>query len=138
MDKLQRKELAVECMQRLGIYKPYIRKFKSGGKVTQFENFGGYYIDSQSELAAKIREVEAEYDVTVYAVTNSIVEGMYCHSMLCIGDYAGFGVEDYLDQVPMYNEFYVHAYVWNKDCPQCSEFGDIYVQTFGGGLKRLY
>ena len=92
MDKLQRKELAVECMQRLGIYKPYISKFKSCGQVTQFENFGGYYIDRESELEAKIREVETEYDITVYAVTDSIVEGMHCYSMLCIGSDDGCSV----------------------------------------------
>ena len=138
MDKLQRKELAIECMQRLGIYKPYISKFKSRRQVTQFENFGGYYIDSESELEAKIREVEAEYDITVYAVTDSIVEGMRCYSMLCIGSDDDCSVEDYLDQVPLHNEFYIYAYVWNRDCPQCSEFGDIYVKAFGGGIKRLY
>ena len=29
------------------------------------------------------------------------------------------------------------AYVWNKDDDQCSEFGSITVQSFGGGIRRI-
>ena len=29
------------------------------------------------------------------------------------------------------------AYVWNKDAADCSEFGDICVKSFGGGIKRV-
>ena len=36
------------------------------------------------------------------------------------------------------NTFYAFAYVWNKDCEWCSEFGTIGVKSFGGGLKRIY
>ena len=30
-----------------------------------------------------------------------------------------------------------YAYVWNKKDEWCSEFGDIIVQSFGGGIRRI-
>ena len=29
------------------------------------------------------------------------------------------------------------AYVWNKDDDWCSEFGNVTVKSFGGGIKRI-
>ena len=40
MDKIQQKEIAVQCLEKLDIYKPYIRKFKSKtGTPCFFENY---------------------------------------------------------------------------------------------------
>ena len=33
--------------------------------------------------------------------------------------------------------FYAYAYVWNVTDDYCSEFGDIVVHSFGGGIKRI-
>lgn len=33
--------------------------------------------------------------------------------------------------------FYAYAYVWNVDDDYCSEFGDIVISCFGGGIKRI-
>jgi hypothetical protein len=45
-------------------------------------------------------------------------------------------VEDVLDPISS-KEFYAFAYVWNKSDDWCSEFGDIVVFSFGGGIKRI-
>ena len=38
---MTQKEKAIECMEKLNIYKPYIKKFEDDGTVTLFEGFGG-------------------------------------------------------------------------------------------------
>lgn len=34
--------------------------------------------------------------------------------------------------------YYAFAYVWNKTNESLSELGDIFVKSFGGGIKRIY
>jgi hypothetical protein len=36
------------------------------------------------------------------------------------------------------NQFYTYSYVWNETVPWYSEFGDIVVKSFGGGIRRVY
>ena len=35
------------------------------------------------------------------------------------------------------NRFYAFAYVWNQTDESLSEFGDVVVQSFGGGIRRI-
>ena len=35
------------------------------------------------------------------------------------------------------NIYFALAYVWNKDCEWCSEFGTIVIRSFAGGIKRV-
>ena len=86
---MTQKEVAIECMKNLNIYKPYIRKFEKDGTITLFERFGGYYIDeyNEPELLKKIKEFEAEYECIVYAVTHEFFMFGECYSFLCISKY---------------------------------------------------
>jgi hypothetical protein len=45
-------------------------------------------------------------------------------------------VNECLDRINS-KEFYAFSYVWNKSNDMFSEFGDIVVKSFGGGLKRI-
>ena len=72
---MTQKELAIQCLEKLGIYKPYIRKFKS--KQTMpcfFENFGGFWADQEETLWTKIKAIQDEYGCLVYAVTHERTE----------------------------------------------------------------
>ena len=63
---MTQKEMAVACLEKLDIYKPYIRKFKSkAGTPCFFENFGGFYVDQEPEIYEKVKEVEIVYNVLV-------------------------------------------------------------------------
>ena len=136
MDKVQQKEIAVSCLEKLNIYKPYIRKFKSkAGIPCFFENFGGFYVDQEPEIWNKVKEVEKENGGLVYALTHEQTSFGECWSMLYVPKDCE-GVEDVLDPINS-KEFYVFAYVWNKSDDWCSEFGDIVVRSFGGGIKRI-
>lgn len=133
---MTQKELAIECMQKLDIYKPYINKFKKDGTVTLFERFGGYYIDEyqEPELLKKIKEFEAETGSLVYAVTHEIFEFGECYSFLCVSKYE----EDWKYTLEaQFGKAYAFAYVWNKDFEYYSEYGTITVASFAGGIVRI-
>lgn len=132
---MTQKEKAIECMQQLNIYKPYIKKFEKDGTVTLFERFGGYYIteDQEPELLDKIKEFEEETGSLVYAVTHEFFEYGECYSFLCVSKYKedwDYTIEDGMAYKIAW------SWVWNKTAEYCSEFGSIGVQSFGGGICR--
>jgi hypothetical protein len=137
MDKIQQKELAVRCLEMLDIYKPYINKFKSKAALPCFfEHYAGFYVDQEPEIYNKMKEVEEEHGFLVYALTHEITDMGETWSMLCV-PHDNDGPEDVIGRFNQ-NEFYAFAYVWNKSNPIFSEFGDIVVKSFGGGLKRIH
>ena len=114
---IAKKEKAIELMKRLDIYKPYIKGFRESDKVCFFEGFGGFWIDQEPEVYAKMKAIEKK-----------------CYSFLIVSDYP----EEWDDLMnDDGNRHCAYAYVWNKDDEWCSEFGDIIVQSFGGGIKRV-
>ena len=137
MDKAQQKEIAIKCMEKLDIYKPYINKFKSAATLPCFfEHYAGFWVDQEPEIYNKMKEVESESGVLVYALTHEITDLGETWSMLCIPSDCE-SIEDCIGRFNQ-NEFYAFSYVWNKSNPIFSEFGDIVVKSFGGGLKRIH
>ena len=129
-----KKQKAIELMQKLDIYKPYIKGFKDKTNVCFFEFFGGYWAYQEPELMAKIKEFETQYNVLVYAVTHEYTNFGECYDFLYIPDYKSDWKYMLMPQKTM---FYVSAYVWNKSDDMCSEFGTIGIRSFGGGIKRV-
>ena len=128
---------AIEIMGKIDIYKPYIEKFKKDGTVTLYEEYAGFYIedDNEKELFAKIKEIEAKHGCLVYAVTHEHTMFGECYDLLIITKYKN----EWRDLLcySSDNKHVVFAYVWNKDDEWCSEFGDITVKSFGGGIRRV-
>ena len=136
----EKKKKAIEIMELLDIYSPYIRAFEEKDVVTFFEGFGGYYLtESEKELYDKVREFEKECNGVVYAIIHNRVDGDECYSFLYVPDYENDW--EYLCEAvsadEANNEYYVASYVWNKSYDWDSEFGDIGVRSFGGGIKRF-
>lgn len=129
------KQEAIKYLKRLGIFKPYIDGFKTENKVCFFEEFGGFWLYQEPEVAAKVRAFEEETGNLVYAVTHEYTSFGELWDFLYISKY----VEDGTDFVyPQGNShFIVDAYVWNKDADYCSEFGSIGIVSMGGGIKRV-
>ncbi|MBO7528036.1 MAG: hypothetical protein J6T74_09160, partial [Clostridia bacterium] len=70
----------------------------------------------------------------VYAITHEITEIGEFYDFLIVSNYK----EEWDDLVGNYKgNFYAYAYVWNKDDDYCSEFGDVIIQSFGGGIRRI-
>ena len=129
-----KKEKAIQLLKEMDIYKPYIKGFENSGRVCFFENYGGFWIDQEPELYAKMKEIEKKYNCLVYAVTHEFTPLGECYSFLIVTDYRSEW------KTLMYTEGSKHtafAYVWNKDDDWSSEFGSVMVQSFGGGIRRI-
>src|SRR5574344_1339138 len=124
----------IELMNKLDIYKPYIKGFKDKNSVCFYENFGGFWAYQEPELMAKIKEIEETYNILVYAVTHEYLEFGECYDFLYVSDYKSEWKYTLISQKEI---FYSYAYVWNKTDDFCSEFGTIGVFSFGGGIKRV-
>lgn len=130
----QKKDKALEVMQTMDIYKPYIKDFQDEDNVCFFENFGGYWVFQEPEIEAKMKEIEKKYNCLVYAITHEFTEFGELYDFLIITDYKS----EWKNLVHSYgNKHTAFAYVWNKDDEWCSEFGSITVQSFGGGIRRI-
>lgn len=128
------KEWAIRMLGALNIYKPYIDDFKSKDKVCMFEEFGGFYIYQYPELAEKVRAIEDAYNIKVYAITHEFSKFGELYDFLYVSNKKSEWKEPFWED----NVAYVFAYVWNKSDNFCSEFGEIGVACFGGGIKRIY
>ena len=130
----ERKIKAIELLKQLDIYKPYIEGFKEKDQVCFFERFGGYWVDQEPEVYNKMKEVEAQFNCTVYAITHEYTEFGECYSFLLVTRYK----QEWKNLVVSENgTHYAFAYVWNKDDDWCSELGTIGVKSFGGGIARV-
>lgn len=130
----EKKSKALEIMKKFDIYKPYIKGFEKDNLVCFFENFGGYWVDQEPELMEKMIALEKEYNCLCYAITHEYTEFGECYDFLIITDYK----EEWKTLVQQFQDKHsAFAYVWNKDDDYCSEFGDIVIQSFGGGIKRI-
>ncbi len=122
-------------MKQLDIYQPYIDGFKNDGYVCYFERFAGFWDFQNHELEAKRKEIEKKYNCLVYAITHEYLEGDELYSFLLVTDYPEEW--DYLLQDAGHHEHYATAYVWNKSCDWCSEFGDVVIEHAFGGIRRV-
>lgn len=132
--KTKQKEKAMELMNKMDIYKPYIKGFRENDQVCFFEQFGGFWVDQEPEIYNKMQEIEKEYNCKVYAITHEYTEFGEMYSFLIVTAYQ----EEWNNLVySKGNQHTTFAYVWNKDDDWCSEFGSVTVQSFGGGIKRI-
>ena len=133
---MNQKEIAIECLKKLDIYKPYIRKFEKEDMPTFFERCAGFYLFNEPVLQDKVKKVQEEYGVLVYAITHEWFEFGECWSFLCCSK-STESMEDCLVDTMYPGTFYAFAYVWNQDDDHLSEFGDIVVKSYGGGIRRV-
>lgn len=133
-----RKEKAIELLQQLNIYNPYIIGFKAKKqKVCYFEQFGGFWVYQQPEIEKKMKELETEYNITIYAITHEYTSFGECWSFLYVSNHK-YEWDEHVVPMGIKGGFYADAYVWNKDDDICSEFGQIGIQAFGGGIRRVF
>ena len=133
---MNQKEIAIECLKKLDIYKPYIRKFENEDMPTFFERCAGFYLLNDPVLHTKVKQLEKENEVLVYALTHEWFDFGECWSMLCVPKLANT-IDDCLLKTSQPNNFYAFAYVWNQDTDRLSEFGDIVVKSYDGSIRRI-
>ena len=98
------------------------------------EPWGGLYeFSANEELNAKIKEIEEEYGLLVYAVLHGNYEFGECYSLLYVPKQRAEWNNDKDELL----DGWAMAYVWNKSVDYCSEFGSIGVSPLFGGLRRV-
>lgn len=130
----QRKWQATQYLKTLNIFKPYIEEFEKNSTVTMFERYAGFWAWQYPELQNKIKELETRHNCTVYAITHEYTDFGECYSFLVVTKYKQEWKT--LLTKDKSGTFYAFAYVWNKDCDWCSEFGTVGVKSALGGLRR--
>lgn len=134
MNAEQRKLQGTQFLKELKIYEDYRKEFENNSTVTMFERYVGYWAWQYPELQAKIKEIETQYNCTVYAITHEYFEFGECYSFLIVTKYKQEW--KHLLEKDSDGTFYVYAYVWNKDMDYCSEFGTIGIKSAFGGIRR--
>ncbi|MCM1440802.1 MAG: hypothetical protein NC131_16610 [Roseburia sp.] len=135
MEKATKKDKALELMKRLDLLDGFIKDFKEQDLVCYFERFAGFWTYQDKELEAKRKEIEEKYKCLVYAITHEIIQGDEMYSFLIVSNYPDEW--EYALQDAGINKHYATAYVWNKSCDWCSEFGDVLIEHAFGGLRRI-
>jgi hypothetical protein len=117
----------------LDLYAPYIKAFKDRDEIFMSEMTGGVYeFSGDTELVAKIKEFEAEYNALVYHVIRTFTQFGELYNFLYVSDYD----EEWVIENEDITAGYSLAYVWNKTDEWCSEFGSIGVRGKFGGIVR--
>lgn len=128
-----KKAEAINRMRALDLYNPYIKAFKDKDEIFMSEMTGGVYEFSENtELQAKVKEFEAEYNALVYHVIHTFTQFGELYNFLYVSDYQEEWEMDNADIA----DGYAMAYVWNKTDEWCSEFGSIGVRCKFGGIVR--
>ena len=132
MTKEERFIEAIERMKMLKLDKPCIEAFTKG-KVWESEGYGALYEVNKEEQQI-IDKFEKEHEgCLVYHMIHNKFEFGECYSML----YVSSDVDEWPRDKYDIEDGYVFAYVYNKDCDWCSEFGSITVKSQFGGLVRI-
>lgn len=125
---------AVQRMKNLGLMRESIQAFKKKNEIWLSEMTGGLYeISSDKELNEIIRNIEQEYNLLVYHVIHTYTNFGELYNLLYVSDY----MEEWEMDNEDISDGYVMAYVHNKSCEWCSEFGTISVRPTFGGLVRI-
>jgi len=133
---MNQKEIAIQCLKKLGVYGPYVEKFEKEDIPMFYERLTGYYLPHELVLQAKVKEVQEKNDVLVYAVTHEWLEFGECWSMLCVYKNSK-SLDDCIMDTVHPDTFFVNSYVWNLDQEHFSEFGDVVINTYDGRIRRL-
>ena len=134
MKREQMKQKGIEILKEMGVYSPYIEAFEKNDVVTMFERYAGFWAYQYPGLQEKIKSFEEKFKCVVYAVTHEIFEFGECYTFLIVTPYKEEW-EELVENVK--GTYYNYAYVWNKDCDWCSEFGTVGIKAGLGGLRRI-
>lgn len=135
---ISREEKKVEALARMklwGIYAPIRKQFEKEDLVSESAPpLGACYWLNEAQLE-QVREFEAQHNALVYHVIHSFTSIGEMESYLYVSDYPEEWEQDRED----IKDRQQLVYVFNKDMPDCSEFGSIGIALTGAaGLRRTW
>jgi hypothetical protein len=125
-----------EILKGKGAFKQSVNQFIKSDKVSVSEPpFGAFYWLNEEEQK-QVEDFEKQYNSLVYMVIRSFTEFGTLDSYLYVSQYK----EEWEQDLQDLKEGCPLCYVYNKDCPEFSEFGSIgfEVVKMSGGLKRIW
>lgn len=133
-DETSKKDKAIELLNSMDIYEPYVEEFMQNDQICAFQDFSGYYIEEDSYLGQKIKMIEEKYNCLAYAVTHEYTKRGSMYSIAIVTDYP----EEWDGLIESEGDRHnVYAYVWNVGDERSSELGYIALRSYGGGIKRI-
>lgn len=135
---ISREEKKIEAIARMkswGIYPPIVKQFEEDDQISESAPPLGvcYWLDE--EQMTRVRDFEERNNALVYHVIHSFTNIGEMESFLYVSDYPE---EWELDRTDI-KDGQQRVYVFNKDMPDCSEFGSIGVDLTGAaGLRRTW
>lgn len=134
---ISREEKKIEALARMklwGIYPPIVKQFEDDQISESAPPLGAcYWLDE--EQTARVREFEERNNALVYHVIHSFTTIGEMESFLYVSDYPEEWEQDRAD----IKDGQQLVYVFNKDMPDCSEFGSVGVALTGAaGLRRTW
>ena len=132
MNKEERFIEAIERMKLLKLDNSCIEAFIKG-KVWESESYGALYEVNQKEQELIDNFEKNHPNCLVYHMIHNVYEFGECYSML----YVSSDIDEWPQDKEEIKDGYVFAYVYNKDCEWCSEFGSIAIKPSFGGLIRM-
>lgn len=135
MTRDEKKSEAISHMKLWGIYAPIVKQFEEDGLVSESAPpLGACYWLDEAQMA-RVREFEERNNALVYHVIHSFTTIGEMESFLYVSDYPEEWERDRAD----IKDGQQLVYVFNKDMPDCSEFGSIGVaKTAAAGLRRTW
>ena len=135
---MEQVEQACRYMHALDYFADAVDEFRRYGRVYKsVGRFGGLY-ELSNEDQNIVNRFEAKTGSKVYAAIEHSLGDDECLTLLCVSKYKEDWAydEDNLKEKLPNAQHYVFAWVENKTCDWCSEYGTVIVQSVGGGLRR--
>ena len=135
---ISREEKKTEALARMkawGIFNPIVKQFKDEDLVSESAPPVGACFWLEGEQLERVREFEKQHNALVYHVIHSFTNFGEMESYLFVSDYPEEWEMDHEDMKAGQQL----AYVFNRDMPDCSEFGSVGVAlTPAAGLRRTW
>lgn len=140
---MEKRELAVNMMQHLGVMHPCIDALKKGGlwqSESLMPGFGGILFEASQDVREKAAELEKNGDALVWHV----IRGRYniggdlmdLDTYLLVTNSDADSGELPLERCKEGD--FAFSYVYNRTAPDCSEYGDVLIKMENGGIVRVY
>lgn len=124
---------AIERMKVLKMNEKAVRDFRDDDRVNKSDHFGALTGLNKHEKAV-VKEFEEKHDTVVYHVIHQFTNIGELNSLL----YVSLDDSEWEMDREDLTEGQALAYVVNKTCPNCSEFGSIGVKSSFGGVIRAW
>lgn len=128
------KAKAIELLKELNVNPMFASRFQFFDKIPYFDKHTPLFEEAPREILDKVKEIEKERGLLVYAITSDDLSFGKTYSFLVVSPYK----EDWLYLMSTERLWHrVYAYVWNVTEEWRSESGSVCLLNHYGKLVRI-